>query len=76
MIQERVILDEDLLLARINKVAKGAVSKSTTAEAGQIPVSDGNGGVTWGAATTGTVGAIDPNNDGHVTLQFTEAEGD
>lgn len=76
MIQERVILDEDLLLARINKVSKGSVQKSSTATEGQVPISDGNGGVTWGATVAGTVGAVDPNNDGHVTLQFTEAEGD
>ena len=74
MIRERTLIDEDFLLARIKKVANGSVAKSSTAEAGQIPISDGNGGVTWGAATTGTVGAVDSNSDGHVVLQFTEGE--
>ena len=72
MLNRDTIFDEDYFISKINKISGSAVSKSDTAEAGQIPVSDGEGGYTWGAAVTGTVGAIDPNNDGQVTLQFTE----
>lgn len=57
-----------LLLAKIGK----AVSPGSSAEVGAIPVADGEGGYTWGAATTGVVSAIDPNSDGNVTIQFVE----
>lgn len=57
-----------LLLAKLGKSVKPASS----AEAGAIPVADGEGGYTWGAATTGVVSAIDPNSDGNVTIQFVE----
>ncbi len=72
MINQGSNVDEGFVLAMAHKAANASVAKSSTAQAGQIPISDGNGGVTWGAATTGVVGAIDPNNDGQVTLQFTE----
>lgn len=56
-----------LLLAKIGK----AVSPGSAA-AGAIPVADGDGGYSWGAATAGVVSAIDPNSDGNVTIQFVE----
>lgn len=56
-----------LLLAKIGK----AVSPGS-ASAGAIPVADGDGGYSWGAATTGVVSATDPNNDGNVEILFTE----
>ena len=74
MINRDTLFDEDYFISKISKISKSAVTKSDTAEAGQIPVSDGEGGVTWGAATTGVVSAIDPDNDGNVTLQFIEGE--
>ena len=57
-----------LLLARIGKSVKPAAS----AEAGQIPVADGEGGYAWGAATTGVVSAIDTNSDGNVEILYVE----
>lgn len=74
MIEQGAGVDEGFVIAMAKKAANASVPKSSTAEAGQIPVSDGQGGVTWGAAITGTVGAVDPNSDGHVTLQFVEGE--
>ena len=56
-----------LLLAKVMKsVSPGSAS------AGAIPVADGEGGYTWGAATTGVVSATDTNNDGNVEILFTE----
>lgn len=57
-----------LLLAKIGK----AVSPGSSAAAGAIPVADGSGGYTWGAATTGVMSAADPNSDGNVEILFTE----
>ena len=59
-----------LLMAKIGK----AVSPGSSAEAGAIPVADGEGGYSWGAATAGVVAATDPDNDGNVTLTFTEGD--
>lgn len=56
-----------LLMAKIGK----AVSPGSAA-AGAIPVADGDGGYSWGTATTGVVSATDPNNDGNVEILFTE----
>ena len=74
MIEQSTGVDEGFVITMVKKAASASVPKSSTAEAGQIPVSDGQGGVTWGAATTGTVGAVDSNSDGHVVLQFVEGE--
>ena len=57
-----------LLLAKIGKSVKPAAS----AAAGAIPVADGEGGYTWGAATSGVMSATDTNNDGNVEILFVE----
>lgn len=67
-------LDEDLILAKISKAANSAVSKSDTATIGQVPMSDGAGGYTWGTVVAGTFSVVDPNSDGHVEFQYTEGE--
>lgn len=57
-----------LLMAKIGK----AVSPGSGAQAGQIPVADGEGGYSWGAGVAGIVSATDPYNDGNVAILFTE----
>jgi hypothetical protein len=57
-----------LLLAKIGK----AVSPGSSTTAGAIPVADGSGGYTWGAATSGVMSATDTNNDGNVEILFVE----
>ena len=74
MITTGNFFDEDMILAKINKASKSAVTKSDTAEAGQVPIADGNGGFAWGAVVAGTFAAVDANNDGNVEFQYTEGE--
>ena len=74
MIASDRLFDEDMLLAKINNVSKGSVAKSSTAEAGQVPISDGEGGYTWGAVVAGTFAVVDANNDGNIEFQYTEGE--
>lgn len=57
-----------LLLAKVMK----SVSPGSSAAAGAIPVADGDGGYTWGAATSGVMSATDTNNDGNVEILFVE----
>lgn len=58
-----------ILLSKIGKAVNKPGSNTT---AGQIPVADGSGGYTWGAATSAVVSATDTNNDGNVEILFTE----
>ena len=74
MIRTGNYFDEDMILAKINKAANSAVPKSDTAEAGQVPLSDGEGGVTWGAVVAGTFAVVDANNDGNIQFQYTEGD--
>lgn len=60
------------LFVFLKRIQKAMVSKSSTAQAGEIPISDGNGGYSWGAAVTNTISAQDQNNDGNVEFIFTE----
>ena len=66
--------DDEFLYSKIKSTAASSVQLSDSARAGQVPVSDGEGGASWGAAIPGTFVATDPDNDGHVTLQFVEGD--
>ena len=74
MIYQGAMFDEDYFIAKISSLSGSAVTKSDNAEAGQVPVADGEGGYAWGAATTGIVAATDPNDDGNVAITYTAAE--
>jgi hypothetical protein len=73
MINKEEMFDNELLWARMSRVERTSVKVPASLDEGLTPISDGDGGFTWGIPSSQIIAATDSDSDGNVVITITEA---